>query len=219
MSKAIPESLVSDAAERQEFEAFQRTDRELREAERALRQLEEEKRELLEGDDDGLDPDVRLAALDGLEDQIAAGRLAVNKAANAYCIRGDRMHRLRVEGRGRQQTELQAEVHTIEGREQEINREIIALQHQAQELLKSLEPLELQRRALLGRIERLEPRPAVHLALTLVEADPLRPPTDVLIRPSAWRLLVEKAKAHGLPSVQIAVDEFEGRITKAPFPL
>lgn len=157
-----------------------------------------------------------LAALERRRDALRAEGARLE---TRLVLLGDALLPHRQQARLARQEQLRAALEALEQRDHA--RRVAITDH-----LQAIDRLEAEGRALALEIERLAGELARHalrtdrlVRVSVHTTSPLRPPADVLVRPSAWRRVVEAARAVGLDTFELIVNEHTGTIARAPVPL
>jgi len=161
---------------------------------------------------DGHDADVEARVAEARNaEHIAEMRL--RRARDRATAKGDRLHPLQVRARLSAADDIRRRIDALEQDKKGLLvkrlEHLEAIQHIDRELSeRNTKILELGE-----EIESVKTRSSVAITIRPNAVDPYHPPAGVLVRPSAWRFFVERARAQQLDEVQAMVNERTGDIS------
>ncbi len=157
--------------------------------------------------------DAHVATLAAAEQRVATLRQQLSMQQHRYVLLGDALFSHRQQGRGRVESRFRAEIDEITRADVEVKAKIAEHLNAVQDLEREREALEQRLRPLTREIERVTLRTNRVLKVNVQLAAPWRPPADALVKPSAWRRFVERARAAGLETIDdVFVDEMTGAV-------
>jgi len=210
---------LDDAEGRELYERWSAIQQEIGRLDTALEDAEEAYKVALSEPVTAGDLDGRVHSLTELELRVNELRATRSAEQHRFMLVDELLLPYRQRARGRAQEEKRKQITEIEREDEALNVEIATHLNAVEKLKREREVLNRRTEPLIRQIDGLALRTDKVILVNLHRAHAWRPPSDVLMRASSWRLFFERARTAGLESAQIVVNEVNGLIVKAPFDL